>query len=46
MLCSEEDNVLRGVVEKEGHSWLQERDDNPEDLNVVGALYGGLKVED
>ncbi|KAF8118047.1 hypothetical protein N665_0006s0049 [Sinapis alba] len=43
---SEEDNVLRGVVEKEGHAWLQERDDNPEDLNVVGALYTGPKVED
>ncbi|KAL0843114.1 hypothetical protein Bca101_016359 [Brassica carinata] len=43
---SEEDNVLRGEVEKEGHAWLQERDDNPEDLNVVGALYTGPKVED
>ncbi|CAH8361133.1 unnamed protein product [Eruca vesicaria subsp. sativa] len=43
---SEEDNVLRGEVEKEGYAWLQERDDNPEDLNVVGALYTGPKVED
>ncbi|KAJ4908323.1 Plant cysteine oxidase 1 [Raphanus sativus] len=43
---SEEDNVLRGEVEKEGHAWLQERDDKPDDLNVVGALYTGPKVED
>ncbi|CAH8327900.1 unnamed protein product [Eruca vesicaria subsp. sativa] len=42
----QEDDVLRGQVEREGHAWLQERDDNPEDLNVVGALYGGPKVED
>ncbi|XP_018444858.1 plant cysteine oxidase 1 isoform X2 [Raphanus sativus] len=42
----EEDDVLRGQVEKEGRAWLQERDDNPEDHNVVGALYGGPKVED
>ena len=37
---------MRGEVEKEGHAWLQERGDNPEDLNVVGALYTGPKVED
>ncbi|KFK25749.1 hypothetical protein AALP_AA8G154600 [Arabis alpina] len=37
--------VLRDE-EKEGHAWLQERDDNPEDLNVVGALYTGPNVED
>ncbi|KAJ0260969.1 Plant cysteine oxidase 1 [Hirschfeldia incana] len=43
---SEEDNVLRGEGDKEGHAWLQERDDKPEDLNVVGALYTGPKVED
>ncbi|KAL0735861.1 hypothetical protein Bca4012_012071 [Brassica carinata] len=43
---SDEDDVLTGQVEKEGHAWLQERDDNPDDLNVVGALYGGPKVED
>ncbi|CAF1783823.1 hypothetical protein HID58_089076 [Brassica napus] len=43
---SEEDDVLRGQVERECHAWLQERDDNPEDRNVVGALYGGPKVED
>ncbi|KAF8106224.1 hypothetical protein N665_0145s0038 [Sinapis alba] len=43
---SEEQDVLRGQVEKEGYAWLQERDDNPEDLNVVGALYGGPKFED
>ena len=43
---SEEDDVLRGQVERECHAWLQERDDNPDDLNVVGALYGGPKVED
>lgn len=46
VLCAEEDNVLRGEVEKEGHAWLQERDDKPDDLNVVGALYTGPKVED
>lgn len=40
--------VLRDEEEKEGHAWgwLQERDDNPEDLNVVGALYRDPKVED
>lgn len=43
---SERDDVLRGEVEQEGHAWLQERGDNPEDLNVVGALYRGPKVED
>ncbi|CAH2072710.1 unnamed protein product [Thlaspi arvense] len=43
---SEEDDVLRGGVEKEGHAWLQERDDDPDDRNVVGALYRGPKVED
>ncbi|CAG7879343.1 unnamed protein product [Brassica rapa] len=43
---SEGGDVLRGEVEKEGHAWLQERGDNPEDLNVVGALYTGPRVED
>ncbi|KAJ0243539.1 Plant cysteine oxidase 1 [Hirschfeldia incana] len=43
---SEEQDVLRCQVEKEGHAWLQEREDNPDDLNVVGALYRGPKVED
>uniref|UniRef100_A0A1J3CVN6 cysteine dioxygenase n=1 Tax=Noccaea caerulescens TaxID=107243 RepID=A0A1J3CVN6_NOCCA len=43
---SEDDDVLRGEEERKGHAWLQERDDNPEDLNVVGALYRGPKVED
>ncbi|CAA7031343.1 unnamed protein product [Microthlaspi erraticum] len=43
----EDDDVLRGEEERKGHhAWLQERDDNPEDLNVVGALYRGPKVED
>ncbi|CAN8236360.1 unnamed protein product [Cochlearia groenlandica] len=41
---SENDDVLRG--EEKGYAWLQERDDNPEDRNVVGALYKGPKVED
>ncbi|KAL1205937.1 Plant cysteine oxidase 1 [Cardamine amara subsp. amara] len=43
---SEDDVVLRSEEEKKGHAWLQERDDNPEDLNLVGALYRGPKVED
>lgn len=38
--------VLRDEEDKEGYAWLQERDDNPEDLNVVGALYTGPNVED
>ncbi|VVB14548.1 unnamed protein product [Arabis nemorensis] len=38
--------VLRDEEHKEGYAWLQERDDNPEDLNVVGALYTGPNVED
>ncbi|KAF2531741.1 hypothetical protein F2Q70_00032139 [Brassica cretica] len=42
---SEKDDVLRGQVERECHACLQERDDNPEDRNVVGALYGGPKVD-
>ncbi|ESQ41482.1 hypothetical protein EUTSA_v10014207mg [Eutrema salsugineum] len=46
IFSSEEDDVLRGEMGKESHAWLQERDDNPEDLNVVGALYRGPKVDE
>lgn len=44
LFFSEDEVVLRSEEEKKGHAWLQERDDNPEDLNVVGALYRGPKV--
>lgn len=29
---------------REGYSWLQEREINPEDLAVVGAHYGGPRI--
>ncbi|XP_010551864.1 PREDICTED: plant cysteine oxidase 1 [Tarenaya hassleriana] len=40
------DGVIIPEEEREGYAWLRERDDNPEDLNVVGALYRGPKVDE
>ncbi|CAL5370628.1 unnamed protein product [Camellia sinensis] len=40
------DGVSVPEEERERYAWLQEREENPEDLTVVGGMYSGPKIVD